>query len=65
MKINYNRSREIIEIKVFDSTMQKLEKYTANNQKDYSRILSILKEKYGFEPTINQNDSINDSFFDY
>jgi hypothetical protein len=59
--IDYNRTGELIEIVVRESSGRKLETHVCNvrDRKKYTKILEYLKEKYGFEPLIDVKDSIN------
>lgn len=61
MSINYNREGDIIEIIVRDSTGRKIEevKCNGNDRKRYGQILIMLKEKFGFKPEIDFDESIN------
>lgn len=60
--INYNRTGDLIEINVRDFSGRKIESHTCNakDKKKYGSILRYLKDKYGFEPLIDTEDSINE-----
>jgi hypothetical protein len=51
--ITYGRQGEIIEIIIRDSTGTKIDFFRCNNKKDYAKISSILKNKYGFSSEID------------
>jgi len=59
--LNYRRTGDIIEINIRSFNGSKIESHTcdAKDKKKYSSILRYLKDKYGFEPEIDVNDSIN------
>ena len=59
--INYHRTGDLIEINVRDFSGRKIESHTCNakDKKKYGSILRYLKDKYGFEPLIDLDDSIN------
>jgi hypothetical protein len=59
--VNYGRRGTIIEIIIRDDSGGKIEMFKSNNQKDYSKALRNIKEKYGFnfEPVIKPEDSVN------
>ncbi len=50
--IDYYRKGEQVEIIVRDPTQKKIDTFKCNvhEKKKYNQILSMLKEKYGFEP---------------
>jgi len=46
----YGSALDIIEINVFDSVdRRKLDFFRCNNNKDFKKIMTILKMKYGFK----------------
>ena len=47
--LKYGRSGDMIRISMLDYSSAKIEEWTANNQKDYQKILKIIKDKYGFD----------------
>lgn len=59
--INYYRTGEVIEIIVRDYSGAKIETHrcTAKQKKEYAKILNYLKDKYGFSPEIDINESVN------
>ena len=57
--IKYGRNDNIINIEIKDSTERKIDSFRCNNQEDYTRIMKIIKEKYGYSPEIDTNDSVN------
>lgn len=57
--INYSRRGEIIEILIRDQSGAKVGTFKANNQKDYSKVLRIIKDKYGYKPESEIKDSPN------
>ena len=61
MRINYNCGSDIIEITVKDSSMRKIDFFRVelSNKKEVSRVLSILKSKYNFAPSIDPKDSVS------
>lgn len=61
MSLNYMRNGDMIEIIVRDPTGAKIEtiKCHQGNKRRYSEILKYLKDKYGFEPEIDIDKSIN------
>ena len=61
VKVRYNVSGEIIEIKVRDFSGRFLEsyKFDARNSKMYGDVIETLFRKYGFRPVITSKDSIN------
>lgn len=54
--IDYNRTGEIVEIKVRDGTGRISEHFVCpvRDKKKYASILNYLKDKYGFEPYIEK-----------
>jgi hypothetical protein len=46
---DYGRHGTIIEIIIHDSGGERIEQFKFNNQKDYSKVLRIMKDKYGFD----------------
>lgn len=61
MSIEYFRDGEVIEITVRDYGKKKLETHSCNikDSKKAGKIMQYLKDKYGFTPTIDLNNSIN------
>jgi hypothetical protein len=59
--IFYNKNSEIIEIIVRDFSGAKIEsyKFNCNDTKTANNILSLLKKKYGFSPSIMPDEHIN------
>ena len=57
--IEYKRRRDIIEIIIKDASEVKIMHFKCFNQKDYSRVIKLIKDKYGYSPEINKEDSIN------
>jgi len=47
-------NRKLVEITVRGDTNEKLDFFRVDNNKDYSNILTILKNKYGFKPDIKK-----------
>jgi hypothetical protein len=67
MGINYFRSGDSIEIIIKDPTGAKIEKHSCNvnDKKKYKSILTYLKDKYGFEPEVSAEESINNKEQDF
>ena len=61
MRINYNCGSDIVEITVKDSSMRKIDFFRVElyNKKEFNRVLSVLKSKYNFTPSINPNESVS------
>ena len=61
MGINYFRNSEVIEITIRDYGKKKIETHSCNinDSKKAGKIMQYLKDKYGFTPTIDLNNSIN------
>lgn len=61
MNIDYHRQGELIEITVRDYGKKKIESHTCNarDSKKYGAIIKYLKDKYGFIPTIDADESVN------
>lgn len=59
--LNYSRAGDVIEIIIRDFSGAKIESHScnANDKKKYGAILRYLKSKYGFEPEIDFDESIN------
>ena len=57
--IKYGRSADIISIEIKDSSDNLIDHFRCNNNQDYAKIIKILKDKYGFEPEIGVDESIN------
>lgn len=53
---NYKRKGEIIEITTRDQSGAKTGTFKATNQKDYSKVLGIIKDKLGYKPEIVSED---------
>lgn len=61
--ITYGRFRDIIEITIKDEVNgKKLDFFRCNNNQSYKKILSIIKEKYGFDykPEIEKGEIIKE-----
>ena len=56
--IDYSRTSEMVEIIVHDSTGRKIETHVCSvrDKKKYASILNYLKDKYGFEPSVDLKD---------
>lgn len=61
MGISYFRNGELIEITVRDYGKKKIETHSCNinDSKKAGKIMQYLKDKYGFTPTIDLNNSVN------
>ena len=46
--VTYGRNGEIVIIIIQDGTGRKIESFTCGNNKDLSKAIGTLKEKYGF-----------------
>ena len=59
--INFTRNGEMLEINIRDYSGAKIEtlRCEAKDKKRYSKILNYLKDKYGFEPYISEEESVN------
>ena len=57
--IQYGRQGEIVKIAITDSSGMKIDHFQCNNNKDYRKILKIIKDKYGFDfkPSIEKRKS--------
>ena len=51
--VAYKRQGEIVEIIIRDGGGQKIGDFKCINQKDYSRVINIIKEKFGYSPDFN------------
>lgn len=47
----YGRQGEVVEIKIMDASGGKIDNFRCNNNRDYPKVLKIIKDKYGFDPT--------------
>ena len=47
--VKFGRQGETIEITVKDSNNSKIDFFRCNNNKDFSRIIDLLDNKYGFK----------------
>lgn len=61
MGVSYFRRGDSVEIIVRDETGAKIEKHhcNVNDRERYRKILEYLKDKYGFEPYIDVDKSVN------
>lgn len=61
MGINYTRQGDYIEVIIRDFSGAKMESHTCNahDKKRYTNLLRYLKDKYGFSPEIDIEDSVN------
>lgn len=50
----YKRQGEIVEIVIRDGGGQKIGDFKCINQKDYSKVINIIKEKFGYSPDFEQ-----------
>jgi hypothetical protein len=59
--IDYQRSGEVIEITIRDSSGAKIERHVCNmrDKKKYASILKYLQDKYGFSPETNPTSPVN------
>jgi len=59
--MQYGRQGEVVEIKIMDASGGKIDNFRCNNNKDYPKVLKIIKDKYGFDPSpeIKIEDSPN------
>lgn len=48
--MNYGSQGEIIEFIIKDGSGSNIDKFKCNNQKDYSRVIHLIKQKYGYSP---------------
>lgn len=53
--MSYGRLGDMIKIEITDNTGRKIDFFQTNNNKDYAKIIKIIKEKYGFSPEISFN----------
>ena len=49
--VKYKRLGEIIEITIRDGGGQKIGNFKCTNNKDYSRVIKIIENKFGYSPT--------------
>lgn len=70
--VQYDRTGEIVEIKVRDFSGRILDKFVFNgsDSKRFGKVMNILKEAYGFEPKkikpeIDYGESINQKEVDF
>ena len=47
----------MLKIEVNDSTGRKIDSFNVNNNKQYGIILKLLKEKYGYSPEIETEET--------
>ena len=59
--IRYGRQGTIVKIELCDGSGAKIDSFNTNNQEDYSKIIRLIEQKYGYspKPTIDVEDSIN------
>lgn len=57
--ISYGRQGDVVSIEIKDPTGRRIDSFNTNNNKDYAKILKIIKDKYGFSPEVDVKDSIN------
>lgn len=59
--IDYSNNGDIMEFTVRDHSRAKIETHTCpvRDKKRYRKLLEYFKEKYGFEPAIDPEDSVN------
>lgn len=59
MSIFYNRYADFIEVTIKDTTGRKIEKFRCqlNDKKACSRLMKMLRDKYGFEPLVGLEDN--------
>ena len=55
----YGSQGEVVEIKITDASGGKLDNFRCNNNKDYPKVLKIIKDKYGFDPSPEKENSPN------
>ena len=58
--VNYKRQGEIIEIVIRDGGGQKIGDFKCINQKDYSKVIKIIKDKFGYYPDFESLDRKNE-----
>ena len=57
--VEYKRHGEIVEFITRDQSGAKTGTFKATNQKDYSKVLRIIRDKTGYKPEIKLEDSPN------
>lgn len=59
--IHYSNDGYFIEVVIRDSCMKKIDafKVQTTNVRDVTKVFGILKDKYGFNPSIHPKDSVN------
>jgi len=62
MSFGYNRSGEVVEIIIRDFSGAKIEtfKFHINDKATANKIMNLIYKKYGFEPTINPKEIVNE-----
>ena len=60
-KVSYNRGMEVIKITIEDTSGRKIDTFSFNgdDEKSYNFAIKRIFEKYGFRPTIDLNQSVN------
>lgn len=59
--MSYGRKGSIVDITIKDEDSRKIDRFICNSQKDYKKVLRLIKQKFGydFEPEISKEESIN------
>ena len=57
--IKYGRKGNIIRIEIKENDGENIDYFQVNTQKDYAKIIKIIKDKYGFSPEISPEESTN------
>ena len=57
--LRLRNNRKLIEITIRGDTNEKLDFFRVDNNTDYKRVIAILKNKYGFNPDITEQEANN------
>lgn len=57
--MSYGRKGDIVDIEITDSSGKKIDHFKTNDKKEYVKIIKLLKDKYGFNPEIDIEESPN------
>ena len=57
--MDYGNKKGIIEFILRDQSGAKTGNFKATNQRDYGKVLNLIKEKTGYKPEIKKEDSIS------
>ena len=57
--IRYGRKGNIVYIEIQEADGAKIDNFKVNNQRDYARIIKMIKDKYNYSPEISPEESVN------